>query len=101
MSPGTAREGGGRLSPADGRLTEQQPFRAAIDDDDPPDLAEALGDLNCLAESAKEEGDPIPSNAMLAAAETMLRRLYGVAPHLCLVGTAPEGEVDIYALGII
>lgn len=96
-SSGSAPEREGGSPPVGDGLGEPQPFRARIGNDDPPELAAALEDLNSIARLALEAGYPIPSNAMLDATESMLRRLYGVAPYQYLVGSAPEGEIDIYA----
>lgn len=69
-------------------MAESQPFRAAISGDEPPDLAVALEELNCVEAAAREDGCPVPSGAALASAELMLRRLHGHAPLPYMVSSA-------------
>ena len=63
----------------------------------PVHLADALHDLDGIAEEAKEEGFPVPEVAALNNAEQILRDLYAISPRRYEVYPMPDGEIAIDA----
>ena len=65
----------------------------------PPELREALHDLNEAREEAREEEFPEPSEAALRNARRLLRAMYGISPQRFEVYPTPDGEIAIDAPG--
>lgn len=65
----------------------------------PPELRDALRDLNDVTAEAREEGHPIPSDTALANARRLLRAMYKIAPRRFEVYPTPDGEVAVDAPG--
>lgn len=68
-------------------------------DTDPPELADALQDLDEICEEAEENGYVPPSVSTIRHADTVLRRLYKAYPRLYIVYSMPDDEIGIYAPG--
>ena len=63
----------------------------------PPDLAEALADLDNVADEANEEGFDPPPNDVIPTARGLLRNMYRLRPKRFEVYPTPEGEIAIVA----
>ena len=65
----------------------------------PESLAEALRDLQDVAQEAREEGFPQPTETVLSNAARLVRAIFGLHPFRLEVYPTPDGEVAIDALG--
>ena len=64
---------------------------------DPPELADALGDLNQARQESQEEDFPLPSDAAIANARRLLREMYDILPRRFEVYPTQDGEIAIDA----
>lgn len=78
---------------------EVMPYKAEIFDTDPPDLVEALGDLQTAPIEADGLDFPLPETGTLMHAEKVLRRLYEIVPRLYYVYPMDPGDIAIDAPG--
>ena len=65
----------------------------------PPDLAEALADLDNVADEAHEETFEPPPNDVITTARRLLRSMYALRPTRFEVYPTPEREIAIVAPG--
>lgn len=65
----------------------------------PPELRDALHDLNEAQEEAREEEFPYPSEAALRNARRLLCAMYDISPQRFEVYPTPDGEMAIDASG--
>ena len=65
----------------------------------PPDLAEALADLDNVADEAHDEGFEPPPNGVIWTAGRLLRSMYRLRPMRFEVYPTPEGEIAVVAPG--
>ena len=65
----------------------------------PSDLAEALADLDNVADEAHDEGFEPPPNGVIWTAGRLLRSMYRLRPMRFEVYPTPEGEIAIVAPG--
>lgn len=64
-----------------------------------PELRDALRDLEDTRDEAREEGFPVPSDAALEYARTILCSMYELSPRRYEIHPTPDGEVAIDAPG--
>lgn len=48
-----------------------------------------------MADEAREEGFPIPSETAMANSERLIKKICGISPGFCGVYPTPDGEVAI------
>lgn len=65
----------------------------------PPDLCDALHDLDQAKEEAREDGLPAPSGKALGNAHRLLRAMYRISPRRFEIYPTPDGEIAIDAPG--
>lgn len=78
---------------------EIMPYRTEVSDTDPPDLVEALGELQTVPIEADEMGFSQPETDTIRRAEKVLRQLYGVVPRRYFVYPMDPGDVAVGAPG--
>ena len=75
--------------------TERSTSTETADGPPPPELREALRDLDEATAEAREEGFPLPSDAALANARRLLPAMYELLPCRCEVYPTPDGEIAV------
>ena len=75
------------------------PFWSTQPAKDPKDLAEALGDLQEVAQEALEEGFQQPTETAVKNAARLVRAIFGVHPCRLEVYPTADGEIAIDAAG--
>ena len=65
----------------------------------PPDLRDALRDLDQATDEAREEGFPAPSGKALESARRLLYAMYRISPRRFEIYPTPDGEIAIDAPG--
>lgn len=65
----------------------------------PPDLHDALHDLDQAKEEAREDEFPAPSGKALGNARRLLHAMYRISPRRFEVYPTPDGEIAIGASG--
>ena len=65
----------------------------------PPDLHDALHDLDQAKEEAREDEFPAPSGKALGNARRLLHTMYRISPRRFEVYPTPDGEIAIDAPG--
>lgn len=97
-SDGTAPAEANRKPAGSGRRVRcpAPPFTARCGKGGPPDLRDALQELNDSTRDAVDNGLPLPTAVTLKNAEAVLRRLYAIAPASYSVYPSPEGEMTIF-----
>lgn len=90
---------GARSGPGSQSTGAPGSHRIAIRDSDPPDLVEALKDLDEAREEAEEQEYVPPSASTLVHAEAVLRKIYEASSRPYIVYPMPDDEIAIYAPG--
>lgn len=65
----------------------------------PPDLRDALRDLDQAKDEAREDGFPAPSGKALESARRLLYAMHRISPRRFEVYPTPDGEIAIDAPG--
>ena len=65
----------------------------------PPDLCDALRDLDQAKDEAREEEFPVPAGKALGNARRLLHAMYRISPRRFEVYPTPDGEIAIDAQG--
>lgn len=89
-------------TPASRRLPSQWAAMSAWIQDtvqrpvDPPDLAEAMEELEEVVNEAHDDGFPPPSDAVIGTARRLLREMYSMSPRPYSVYPTPDLEIAIH-----
>lgn len=77
------------------RLGAERSVSTETADGPPPELRDALRDLDEAKDEAREEGFPAPSDTALGDARRLLRTMHRMLPRRFEVYPMPDGEIAI------
>ena len=78
------------------RLGAERSASTETADGPPPELRDALRDLDEAKDEAREEGFPAPSDTALGDARRLLHAMYRMLPRRFEIDPMPDGEIAIH-----